>query len=115
MELEKSGRKTTLYAVTESNARFNEDIKITLTKDTANFIIATLNIRILNDDKLDAIVLFIIQHKVDILFLQDTRASEGRSVHFAEQLQANCTSNSTKCGPCAGTLQHPCRRKANNS
>ena len=61
---------------------------VTISRDEANLVVATLNVRILNDDKLDAIVLFVIQHKVDVLFLQDTRASESRSVYFADQLQA---------------------------
>jgi hypothetical protein len=95
-ELERMGRKTTLYAVTESNARFTEDALISINQMEANLKVATLNIRILSDDKLDAIVLYIVQNDIDILFLQDTRAHDGRSLYFAEQMQAKLHSKLNK-------------------
>jgi hypothetical protein len=87
-ELEKEGRKTTLFAVTDSNSRFCEDTLLILDKRAGSFTVVTLNVRILGDDKLDAIVLYIIRNEVDVIFLQDTRAHDGRSDYFAEQLQA---------------------------
>ena len=87
-ELEKEGRKTTRFAVTVSNSRFSEDTLLILDKRSGNFNVVTLNVRILGDDKLEAIVLYIIRNEVDVIFLQDTRAHEGRSDYFAEQLQA---------------------------
>jgi len=47
-----------------------------------------LNIRILGDDKLDAIVLYTITNNVDVLFMQDTLANDGRSDYFSDKLQA---------------------------
>ena len=47
-----------------------------------------MNVRILGDDKLDTIVLYIIRNDVDVLFIQDTRAHDGRSDYFSEKLQA---------------------------
>ena len=87
-ELEKDGRKTTLYAVTDSNACFSEDTLLVLDKRTGNFKVVTLNVRILGDDKLDAIVLYIIRNDIDVTFLQDTRTHDGRSDYYSEQLQA---------------------------
>ena len=87
-ELEKEGRKTTLYAVTDSNSCFGDDTLLVLDKHTGNLTVVTLNVRILGDDKLDAIVLYIIRNDVDVIFLQDTRAHDGRSDYFSEQLQA---------------------------
>ena len=114
-ELEKEGRKTTLYAVTDSNSCFGDDTLLVLDKHTGNLTVVTLNIRILGDDKLDAIVLYIIRNDIDVIFLQDTRAHDGRSDYFSEQLQANFTQNLTKSGPSVRTQQHPYRLVANNS
>ena len=74
--------------MTDSNSRFCEDTLLILDKRAGSFTVVTLNVRILGDDKLGAIVLYIIRKEVDVIFLQDTRAHDGRSDYFAEQLQA---------------------------
>ena len=90
-ELEKEGRKTTLFSVTDSNSRFSEDTLLILDNRTGNLTVVTLNIRILGDDKLDAIVLYIIRNEVDVIFLQDTTTSQAQTT-----LQNNYKPSSTR-------------------
>ena len=68
----------------------------TISDGAADLRVATLNIRIHADDNLNAVVMLIVKKNIDILFLQDTRASEYRSDYYAEQLQAKLYSKLNK-------------------
>ncbi len=76
-----------MYTVTDVNSSLGADTLLVLDKRIGNLTVITLNVRILGDDKLDAIVLFITRNDVDVIFLIDTRAHDGRSDDLSEQLQ----------------------------
>ena len=52
-----------------------------------NLRVTTLNINVLNDDKMPDIINYIICYHIDVLMLQDTRTTHNRGEYYASRFQ----------------------------